>query len=75
LVEDPVVLELSNRLSQNFSQALEMEVQKEHNIQEIQSLLVDLLEEIKTNYINGITEEEVEKTWEEAIQLHHITQR
>ncbi len=74
-VEDPVIVELSNRLSQNFSQALATEVQKEHNLQEIQSLLVELLEKIKINYIKNITEEEVEKTWEEAIRLHQIFQR
>jgi len=68
--EDPVVIELSDRLFQNFTEALEMEVQKEQNIQEIQSLLLDLLEEIKINYVKGIAEKEVEKILEEATRLH-----
>ena len=71
-IEDPVAAELSNRLMQNFSEALEVEVQKQHNIQEIQSLLVDLLEEIKINYVKNIAEEGVEKTWEESYQIRKI---
>ncbi len=68
-MEDPVAAELSNHLMQNFTEALEVELQKQHNIQEIQSLLVDLLEEIKINYVKTIAEEGVEKTWEES---HHL---
>ncbi len=74
-IEDPVVTELSNRLVQNFSQTLKMEVQKEHNLQEIQSLLVELLEEIKINYVKGIAEAGLEETLEEAVQLHQIIHR
>jgi hypothetical protein len=74
-LEDPVVVELSNRLFQNFSEALEVEVQKEQNLKEIQSLLVDLLEEIKINYVKSIAEGGVEKSLEEATQLREIIQR
>lgn len=68
-LEDPVALELSNRLIKNFNETLEVEVQQQHNVQEIQSLLVDLLEEIKINYVKAIAEEGVEKTWEESYQI------
>jgi hypothetical protein len=44
LLEDPVAAEHSNRLIENFSKVLQLEVQKTHNLQEIQSLLVDMLE-------------------------------
>jgi len=60
-MEDPVAAELLNHLMQNFTESLEVEVQKQHNIQEIQSLLVDLLEEIKINYVKTFAEEGVEK--------------
>lgn len=70
-LEDPVVIELSNKMVQNFSTALELEVQKQQNIQEIQGLIVELLEEIKINYVKGIAEEGVEKLLEES---HHIRQ-
>ena len=72
-LEDPVAAELFNRLTQNFSESLEGEVQKKQNIQEIESLLVDLLEEIKINYVKGIAEGGVEKSLEEYIQLRQIT--
>lgn len=71
-LEDPVAAQLFNRLIENFSKALEVEVQKKHNIQEIQSLLLDLLEEIKINYVKGIAEGGVEKSLEESQQLRQI---
>jgi hypothetical protein len=64
--------ELSSRLIKNFRDALEKELQKKHNLQEIQSLLIDMLEEIKINYVRGIAEGGVEKILEEADQLHQI---
>jgi hypothetical protein len=69
MMEDPVLAEMSNRLIQDFSEALETELKKQHNLQEIQDLLVDLLEEVKINYVQGIAEGGVEKSWEEATKL------
>jgi len=66
LLEDPEVAAISNRLIDNFSAALEVEVQKKQNIQEIRSLLIDLLEEIKINYVKGIAEGGVEQSLQEA---------
>ena len=71
-LEDPKAAELSNRLLQNFSGALEVEVQKKQNLQEIQSLLLDLLEEIKINYVKSIAEGGVERTLDESQQLRQI---
>jgi hypothetical protein len=71
-LEDPVAVELFDRLIQNFSEALEVEVKKKQNIQELQSLLIDLLEEIKINYVKGIAEGGVEKSLEESQQLRQI---
>ncbi len=72
LLEDPVAAEHSNRLIENFSKVLQLEVQKTHNLQEIQSLLVDMLEEIKINYVKGIAEGGFEKILKQAEQLHQI---
>lgn len=69
ILEDPVAAQLSNRLMQNFSKTLEAEVQQQHNVQEIQSLIVDLLEEIKINYVKNIAENGVEKTLDESQQI------
>lgn len=73
ILQDPVVMELSNRLIENFGKAFQGEVQKQQNIAELQALLVDLLEEIKINYVKGIATEGVEKLWEESYKLRKIT--
>ncbi|MBD0347482.1 MAG: hypothetical protein ICV63_22205, partial [Coleofasciculus sp. Co-bin14] len=69
-LEDPVGAELTARLMGNFRDALETELQKKHNRQEFESLLVDMLEEIKINYVRGIAEGGVERALEEVDQLH-----
>ncbi|GAA6623487.1 hypothetical protein [Scytonema sp. NUACC26] len=72
LLKDREVAAISNRLIDNFSAALEVEMQKQQNIQEIRSLLIDLLEEIKINYVKGIAEGGVEKSLQEATQIRKI---
>jgi hypothetical protein len=72
LLKDPVLAEMSNSLMGNFSEALESEVKKQHNLREIQTLLIDLLEEVKINYVKEIAQGGVEKSWEEATQLRQI---
>lgn len=74
-LSDPVAAKLTSRLITNFRDALEMELQKKHNIQEFQSLLIDMLEEIKINYVKSIDSSGVEKILEEANQIHKIIYR
>ncbi|MUG91354.1 hypothetical protein F7734_02155 [Scytonema sp. UIC 10036] len=74
LLEDPEVAAISNRLIDNFSAVLEIEIQNKQNVQEIRSLLIDLLEEIKINYVKGIAEGGVEKSLQEATQIRQIIQ-
>ncbi|MBD1937034.1 hypothetical protein [Microcoleus sp. FACHB-68] len=69
-LEDPIGAELTGALLENFRDALEEELQKPHNVQEIQSWLIDLLEEIKINYVKNIAEADLEETLEEAARLH-----
>jgi len=70
-IEDPVAAEITNRLSHNFRLGLEKELQKKHNVEEIQTLIVDFLEEIKINYVRGIEEIGIEKLMDEAEELHY----
>ncbi|MCX7593457.1 MAG: hypothetical protein N2235_06805 [Fischerella sp.] len=72
VLSDSVTAKLTSRLITNFRDALEIELQKKHNIQEFQSLLIDMLEEIKINYVKGIADSGVEKILEEANQIHTI---
>lgn len=68
--EDPVGAELTARFMGNFRDALEAELQKKHNRQKFEDLLVDMLEEIKVNYVRGIAESGVERALEEVDQMH-----
>lgn len=74
-LSDPVAAKLTSRLITNFRDVLEIELQKKHNIQEFQSLLIDMLEEIKINYVKGITDSGLETILEEANQIHKIIYR
>ncbi|NER36890.1 MAG: hypothetical protein F6J93_23455 [Oscillatoria sp. SIO1A7] len=58
---DPIATELSQRLTNKFSSAIRNELQREHTIEELESLLSDLLEEIKINYVQKLTQTEAEK--------------
>jgi hypothetical protein len=72
MLEDPVVIGKSSHLIQNFSTALETELKKQHNLQELKTLFVDLLEEVKINYVKDIAQGGVERSWEEANKLRRI---
>ena len=68
-VEDPIAAQLSARLLTNFRDALELELQKKNNLRDIESLLVDLLEEIKVNYVAKIAKGGFDEIAEEADRL------
>ncbi|MBH8564263.1 hypothetical protein I8748_19070 [Nostoc sp. CENA67] len=68
-IEDPVGAKLSSQLVQHFSQALGAEVQKKHVLSEIQSLFSDLLEEIKINYVQRLSQEDIEQIVEQTRQV------
>ncbi|WP_242049023.1 hypothetical protein [Planktothrix sp. FACHB-1365] len=66
-MEDPVGTKLTNQLVKNFSQVLGEELQKEQGFAEIQTLLIDFLEEFKINYIQQVDESNFEQV---LAQLH-----
>lgn len=67
-VEDPVGAKLSSQLVEHFSAALGSEMQKKHTLGEIQALLIDMLEEVKLNYVQRLAQEDVEQIIEETKQ-------
>lgn len=69
-LKDPEVAQLTAQLIQSFWNALSIELQEQQNTQEIEDLLIDMLEEIKINYVQAITEVEIEQIIDEAEQLH-----
>ena len=63
---DPVSAKLSSQLLKRFSKAMTDEIQKKQVLSEIQSLLIDFLEEVKLNYVQRLSSEEVEQILEQT---------
>ncbi|QLE55620.1 hypothetical protein [Nostoc sp. TCL26-01] len=68
-VEDPVAAKLSGQLVQGFSQALATEMQQKQVVSQIQSLLADFLEEVKLNYVQRLSQEDIDQILEQTRQL------
>lgn len=54
---------------QRFSEALGSEIKEKHVLSEIQSLLFDFLEEIKINYVQRLSQEDIDQIIEQTRQL------
>lgn len=68
--EDPVSAKLSNELVKSFSETLTSEIQKKQVLKEIQSLLIDFLEEIKINYVQQLSEQDIKQIIQQTRNLH-----
>jgi len=68
-VEDPVGAKLTTQLVESFSKALGAEIQQKRVISEIQSLLFDFLEEVKLNYVQRLSKEDIDEIVEQTRQL------
>lgn len=72
--KDPKGEQLFRQLIQHLSEALGTEIQTKQTLQKIQSLLIDLLEEIKVNYVERLSEEDLEAVLEQTRAIRRITQ-
>lgn len=68
-VEDPVGAKLTSQLVESFSEALGGQIKEKHVLSEIQSLLFDFLEEIKLNYVQRLSQEDIDQIIEQTRQL------
>ena len=68
-LDDPKTAELAARFMQNLTGSFIQHAQQS-NLQEVQSLITDLLEEIKINYVQNLSEEDVTLILDETRQLH-----
>lgn len=71
--EDDRGRELIDSLSQEFKETLRRELQDKKMLSELQSLLADLLEELKLNYIQGGLKVEAEETLAEIDELRQLS--
>lgn len=74
LEKDPMFDELIEKIATNFTKTMNSEIQAKQSIDRLESLLTDLLEEIKVNYVERLSEEDVEKILEETRALRKVTQ-
>ena len=75
VLEDKAGVGLIHKLVKNFGQALISEVGDQRSLQEMQSLLSDLLEEVKVNYVRRLASEDIEGVLEEARQIRKADKR
>ncbi len=73
--EDPVGSKLTAQLTQRFGEALVRELTQQHALEEIRSLLRDLLEEIKINYVERLSHEDLEEVMEQTRKLRQKAQQ
>lgn len=70
--EDDKGRKILDNFSQEFNQSLRRELQDEKTLGELQSLLSDLLEEVKLNYIQGGLKSDPEQTFKEINSLREV---
>lgn len=74
-VEDPVLTELSTRLMQNIAKTFAAEAKQQNTLPEVERLLSDLIEEIKINYVQQLSEEDIDLILEQTRQLHQLPRK
>ncbi len=74
-LEDKVAAQLISQLIRSFGQVLVQELQKGKTLEEMQGVLNELLEEIKVNYVNAISKNDVEVVINPARSVKQIGSR
>ncbi|MTJ13536.1 hypothetical protein FJR11_13240 [Anabaena sp. UHCC 0187] len=68
-IKDPVAAKLSTQLIEKFTTSFTSEIQQKQVLAEIQNLLNDFLEEVKINYIQRLSQEDIDKILEETRKM------
>ncbi|MEM9272506.1 MAG: hypothetical protein AAGA80_06020 [Cyanobacteria bacterium P01_F01_bin.143] len=75
LAEDKKLEKLAESLIDSIRQSFFTEIQGKQRLKNIESLIVDLLEEVKVNYVERLSEEDVEQILEQTRNLRNVTHR
>ncbi|MDA0267700.1 MAG: hypothetical protein O3A14_12255 [Cyanobacteria bacterium] len=67
--------ELTQTLMEQFGDSLRAELQTGKTLEELQALIIDLLDEVKINYVQQLDAEDVEQLMEENYRIYNITQQ
>ena len=73
-LENPEGGKLTQALIQKFTDTFKLQLQETENLEELETLLVDFLEEVKLNYVKRLASEDVDRLIEERYQLYNVTQ-
>jgi len=71
--DDPVFDELLEKLVASFGKSMTTEIKAKESLEKIENLLLALLEEIKINYVQRLSEEDVEEILEQTRALRQVT--
>ena len=72
--EDEQGRQLTAQLQENFTTSLSKELRQAESLDKIRNLLVDLIEEIKINYVERLAKEDMEAVLEETRRLRSGTE-
>ncbi len=73
-VENQEGVALTQTLMKKFTDTFKQQLQEAENITELETLLVDFLEEVKLNYVKRLASEDVDRLIEERYQIYNATQ-
>lgn len=73
-LEDEEAGALTQALVQKFTETFKQQLKDNENLQELETLLVDFLEEVKLNYVKRLAAEDVDRLIEERYQIYNVTQ-
>ncbi|MEM7596023.1 MAG: hypothetical protein AAF383_31725, partial [Cyanobacteria bacterium P01_A01_bin.83] len=62
-------------LMSNVGKSFSSELQAQQSMNKIELLLVDLLEEIKINYVERLSQEDIEDILEQTRSLRNVSQK
>lgn len=61
-------------LTTKFVDTLRTEIQRDHTLEEVETMLIALLEEVKLNYVKRLSTEDYEMLQEQRFRLYNVTQ-
>jgi hypothetical protein len=73
-VENQEGVALTQALVKKFTDIFKQQLQEAENITELETLLVDFLEEVKLNYVKRLASEDVDRLIEERYKIYNVTQ-
>ncbi|MBE9136805.1 hypothetical protein IQ254_06230 [Nodosilinea sp. LEGE 07088] len=72
-LEDHSGGELTQALVQKLGETFKLQLKENENVDELETLVIDFLEEVKLNYVKRLADADVDRLIEERYQLYNVT--